>query len=102
MVTDTIAVRSALFGATIFLLLLLAGSSPAHAGEGTLSNDHYAVRLNEDLRLHVKNKTGGSFECRPTFTIIAADTNPKLKNRPAGIKHVNHNVVSWEVDPARL
>lgn len=102
MVTDTIAVRSALFGATFFLLLLLAGFSSAYASEATLSNDHYALTLNKDLRAHVQRKRGGSFECRPTFTIIEASANPKLKNRPAGIAYVNYNVVSWEVDPAGL
>jgi len=102
MVTDTISVRSTLFGATAFLLLLLAGSSPAYAGEATLSNDYYAMSLNEDLRVRVQRKTGGSFECAPTFTIIDATANPKLKNRPAGIEHVNYSVVSWEADPAGL
>lgn len=102
MLRDPSAARSALFGTTGFLLLLLAGFSPAHAAETTLSNDCYVVTLNKDLRVHVQRKTGGSFECRPTFTIIDAPANPKLKNRPAGIKHINYNVVSWEVDPAGL
>lgn len=102
MVTDTIAGRNTLFGTTCFLLLLLAGCAPAHAGDPTLSNDYYAVTLNEDLRVHVQRKTGSSFECKPTFTIIDTAANPKLTNRPAGIEHINYSVVSWEVDPAGL
>jgi hypothetical protein len=84
------------------LLLFLVCISPAFAGEATLSNGYYTVTLKEGLRVHVQRKTGEAFECTPTFTIINATANPNIKNRPAGIEHVNYSVVSWEVDPAQL
>lgn len=83
-------------------VLLFVSLSNAYAEVSTISNEYYSLTLNEDLTVRVQTKTGDHFQCTPTFTIIATDTNPKLKNRPAGIKQITYNVVSWEVGPERL
>ncbi len=74
----------------------------ASAENVPIKNDYYSLTLRDDLSVCVQSKSGGKFECSPAFTIIATDADPELKNRPAGIEHVNYNVASWKVDPARL
>ena len=94
--------RAAINGICFLQVFLLFFLSNVHAGEPTLSNDVYTVTLNQDLSFCVQARTGVPFVCMPTFTVIVADMDPKLKNRPAGITPINYNVVSWEVDPVRL
>lgn len=86
----------------ILPVLLLGTLSPAHAETTTIRNAHYSLTLNKDHSVLVRAKTGGQFRCTPTFTIIATQANPKTAVRPAGIDRVTYNVISWEVDPARV
>ena len=82
--------------------LMLASLGAANATEQTLNNEYYSLTLHKDHSVLVESKTGLQFRCRPTFTILASETDPQLKNRPGGIKNINYNVVSWKVDPQRL
>lgn len=82
--------------------LLIIAFSTAHAETASVSNGYYSLTLNKDHSVRVRAEKGGHFRCTPTFTIIATQANPKMASRPAAIKHVNYNVVSWEVDPAQV
>lgn len=83
-------------------ILLFVFLSNAYAEPAAISNAYCSLTLNDDLSVRVRTKTGGQFQCTPTFTVIFTQTNPKIENRPVGIKDVVYNVVSWEVDPAQL
>lgn len=82
--------------------LMVASLGFANAAEQTLNNEYYFLTLHEDHSVLVEGKTGLQFRCTPTFTILASETEPQLKNRPGGIDNINYNVVSWKVDPQRL
>ncbi len=83
-------------------ILLLVFLSTVYAEPAAISNAYCSLTLNDDLSVCARTKTGGQFQCTPTFTVIFTQANPKIENRPAGIEHVVYNVVSWEVDPAHL
>ncbi len=83
-------------------ILLCVFLSNAYAGPAAIRNAYCSLTLNDDLSVRVRTKTGGQFQCTPTFTVIFAKTDPKIENRSAGIEDVVYNVVSWEVDPAQL
>lgn len=83
-------------------ILLFVLLSSAYAEPAVISNEHCSLTLNDDLSVRVQTNTGGQFQCTPTFTVVFAERNPRIENRPAGIPHVVYNVVSWEVDPAHL
>jgi len=97
-----LAMRNVMLRVKYCLILFLVFSVNSVAVATVLSNAQYTVTLRDDGHFSVQAKSGGEFECTPTFTVIATDKNPKLKNRPAGIEDISYNVVSWEVDPARL
>lgn len=84
------------------VLLILASLGTANAAEQTLNNEYYSLTLHQDHGVLVESVTGLQFRCTSTFTILAAETDPQLRNRPSGIKKINYNVVSWKVDPQRL
>lgn len=94
--------RNLLLKTKYCLLLVLVSSLNSVAGGAVLSNNDYTVTLLDDGQFSVQAKSGGQFECAPTFTVIATDKNPKIKSRPSGIENIDYNVVSWEVKPERL
>ena len=84
------------------VLLILASFGTASAAEQTLSNEYYSLTLHQDHSVLVENTTGLQFRCTPTFTILATERDPQLRNRRSGIENINYNVVSWRVAPRRL
>lgn len=82
--------------------IMLASLGTANAAEQMLSNENYSLTLHKDHSVLVESRTGLQFRCTPTFTILATERDPQIRNRPSGIKNINYNVVSWRVDPRRL
>ena len=81
----------------ILLAAMCLGPLGGHA-QTRLANDAYRLELGDDaaVNLHLASDEK-SIRFRPSFTVFFAERDPMLQHRPAGIRGVSYNVVTWKV-----
>lgn len=66
-----------------------------------LSNDRFEVYLQKDHSWVLREKaTGQNWRFRPEFIVLTSTEDPKMAMRPAGIRNVMYNAVTWQ--PSKL